>query len=133
MYTVASPAGFPFKVVELADTLSQDEVYEKRERLCDLGYLREAYRKKNGTVGYRCPAEPKDAFVAKGGDVKETVGRRCLCNALVANIGMPQRLAEGADEPCLITLGDDVEGVSRFCSAEEPDYSCEKVIEVLLG
>jgi len=46
---------------------------------------------------------------------------------------MPQRLAGEADELCLITLGDDVEGVRQFCSAEEPDYSAEKVIQVLLG
>ena len=30
-------------------------------------------------------------YVAKGGDIADTVGRRCLCNGLTANIGQPQR------------------------------------------
>jgi len=40
----ASPAGFPFKVVELDDSLSNEKVYEERTRICDLGYLRESSR-----------------------------------------------------------------------------------------
>ena len=51
---LASPTGFPFKVVQVETTLSEPEVYAARERRCDLGYLRELYRREDGTIGYRC-------------------------------------------------------------------------------
>lgn len=129
----ASPAGFPFKVANLTGTLSDDDVYQKRPRLCDLGFLREACILENGTIGYRCPAEPENAFVAKGGCREDTIGRKCLCNALVANIGLPQILADGSREQCLITLGDDLSGVGRFCSLDNPEFTAADVIRTLLG
>ena len=43
-----------------------DEVYAARPRICDLGYLREAYRRDDGTIGYRCAAEPVSLFVSQG-------------------------------------------------------------------
>jgi NAD(P)H-dependent flavin oxidoreductase YrpB (nitropropane dioxygenase family) len=84
----ASPTGFPFKAVQLADTLTSDEVYAARTRLCDLGYLRSPYRRTDGAVGYRCPAEPVAIYVRKGGSEEETVDRRCLCNGLTATVGL---------------------------------------------
>ena len=54
----ASPTGFPFKIVPVADTIGVDAVYQSRPRRCDLGYLREPYQRADGHVGYRCPAEP---------------------------------------------------------------------------
>lgn len=129
----ASSTGFPFKVAELEGTSSDESVYRQRRRICDLGFLREIYRKSDGTLGYRCAAEPEKAYLAKGGDPANLVGRKCLCNALVANIGLPQRLANGSSEPALVTLGDDLENVGRFCSADRPDYSAEDVIRTLLG
>jgi len=129
----ASPTGFPFKVASLPGTLADKDIYSKRSRLCDLGFLRDAYLLPNGAIGYRCPAEPEAAFVAKGGGMEDTVGRKCLCNALVANIGMPQILADGSRERCLITLGDDMSGISLFCSVENPEYTAADVIRVLQG
>ncbi len=129
----ASPTGFPFKVAELEGTLSDESVYRQRRRICDLGFLREAYRKPDGTLGYRCAAEPEKANLAKGGNEENLDGRKCLCNALVANIGMPQRLADGSHELPLVTLGDDFENVSRFCGGDQTDYSAADVIRTLLG
>ena len=85
---VASPTGFPFKVAQLEGTLSEASVFEARRKFCDLGFLREAYLKEDGTFGYRCPSEPVDAYLAKGGKIEETVGRKCICNGLFGNIGM---------------------------------------------
>ena len=130
---VASPTGFPFKVAELEGTLSDEAVYRRRTRVCDLGFLREAYLREDGTIGYRCPAEPLSVFENKGGNVEETVGRKCLCNALTANIGMPQPLAGGGYEPALVTLGDDVTDVGRFCTAGNVDFTAADVIRILLG
>jgi len=40
---LASPTGFPFKVVDLPGTASERNVVDSRKRICDLGYLRQAY------------------------------------------------------------------------------------------
>ena len=86
----ASPTGFPFKVVDLPGTLSEETVYAARDRVCNLGFLRSAYRRDDGRIGYRCAAEPVDAFVTKGGEAAQTVGRKCLCNSLLANVGLAE-------------------------------------------
>jgi nitronate monooxygenase len=129
---IASPTGFPFKVIELDDTLTNPRVYEKRTRICDLGYLRHGYERENHTIGWRCPAEPVDDYVKKGGDIADTVGRKCLCNSLVSNVGMPQIQRNGEIEPMLITSGDDAVGVARFVPDGETTYSAAHVIEYLL-
>jgi len=64
---VASPTGFPFKVAQLENTLSNAANYHARHRICDLGYLRHLYRRPDGTIGYRCPAEPLEHYRRKGG------------------------------------------------------------------
>ncbi len=129
----ASPTGFPFKVANLAGSLSEEAVYQQRRRICDIGFLRQPYRRPDGKIGYRCPAEPVVAYVAKGGREEDTVGRKCLCNALAANIGMPQRLPDGTYEKCLVTMGDDLVDIGRFCKPGQLDYSAADVIRVMLG
>ncbi len=129
---VASPTGFPFKVIELEDSLTNPEVYERRERICDLGYLRHAYEREDHTIGWRCPSEPVDDYVRKGGDVADTVGRKCLCNALVANVGMPQVKRSGDLEPTLVTSGDDALNVARFAPEDDTVYTAADVVAYLL-
>ena len=130
---LASPTGFPFKIAGLDETLSDDDVYQARPRICDLGYLREAYRLPDGTVGFRCPAEPQSLFVSKGGAVEQTVDRKCICNALVANVGHPQVRAGKYVEAGLVTAGDDLAGVTRFLPLGADDYTAADVVGVLLG
>lgn len=130
---VASPTGFPFKVAQLEETLSDAVIYQNRARICDLGFLREAYLRDDGTIGYRCASEPVAAYVAKGGKAADTVGRKCLCNALLANIGLAQRTMDGSYERCLITLGDDFADIGRFCSSAKPDYTAADVVRILLS
>lgn len=129
---VASPTGFPFKVVLLDDTLSNERVYEKRSRICDLGYLRHAYQREDATIGWRCPSEPVKDYVRKGGDIADTVGRKCLCNSLIANVGLPQVQRSGEIEQMLITSGDDASAVARFAPHGSTHYSAADVIEYLL-
>jgi len=129
---LASPTGFPFKVAQLKGSLSDKAVYEQRRRVCDLGFLREPYRRSDGKVGYRCPAEPVASYIAKGGLEEDTVGRICLCNALTANIGKPQHLPDGTDEKCLVTMGDDLVGVDRFCPGATPDFTVADIVRILL-
>ncbi len=123
----ASPTGFPFKVVEWSGDGSGS-----RERLCDLGYLRTAHRQADGRIVFRCASEPVEAFVAKGGDPAESAGRRCLCNALLANIGLGQLRGADALEPPLLTSGDDLARLGAFLKGRE-SYTARDVVDHLLG
>ena len=129
---VASPTGFPFKVLQLPGTLSDPLLYAARERRCDLGYLRHVYRKQDGTPGYRCPAEPADDFVRKGGNPPDGEGRKCLCNGLLANIGLGQLRSETEMELPLVTAGDNVSCISRFLQTGNEFYTAADVIQQLL-
>lgn len=128
----ASPTGFPFKVVQIDGSVSSRSVYQARERVCDLGYLRTAYRTETGKLGYRCPAEPVDTYVKKGGELEDTVGRKCLCNALLADVGHPQWRDGGSAEPPLLTSGDDLRRIGEFAQGRL-SYSAADVIEYLLS
>jgi len=130
---LASPTGFPFKVARIEGSYSEANVAEARERICDLGYLREAYATPNGGIGYRCAAEPEDKFVAKGGDVSECAGRKCLCNALMANIGHAQPRRDGSIEPALVTMGDDIDSVARMLADGRSSYTAAEAVEQMLG
>jgi nitronate monooxygenase len=130
---VASPTGFPFKVAQLQDSLSEPEVYAARPRICDLGYLREAYRTAEGAIGYRCPGEPVTVYVSKGGTLEHTTGRKCLCNALLANIGLPQVRNHKYIEAGLVTSGDCLIGIARFLPPIGTKYSAADVLSKLLN
>ncbi len=129
---VASPTGFPFKVLNIADTNSEAEVYAQRTRICDLGYLRHAYKKPDGKIGWRCPSEPIADYLRKGGDEADTVGRKCVCNGLMANINLGQVQKGGELEKMLVTSGDDVAFIARFLKPGAETYSAVDVIEYLL-
>jgi nitronate monooxygenase len=124
---LASPASFPFKVAQLEGTLSDRSVYEARVRVCDLGYLREAFRQPDGSVGFRCSGEPVAAYVSKGGTPEETVGRKCVCNGLLANIGQGQ-VRGRTEEQGLITAGDDLGQISRFLPPNATTYTAADVV-----
>jgi len=130
---LASPTGFPFKIAQLEGTLSERDVYSARPRICDLGYLREAYRGPDGKIGYRCPGEPVSLYLSKGGKQEDTVGRKCLCNALVATIGHPQVRSGRYVERGIVTSGDDLTGIARFLPQGEPIYLAADVVKKLLN
>ena len=130
---VASSTGFPFKVAQLEDSLSERAVYLARPRICDLGYLREAYKTPEGTIGFRCSAEPETIYASKGGNLEDTPGRRCLCNALLANIGHPQARTGDRIEAGIVTSGDDLLKISRFFPANGLTYTAADVIAKLMN
>lgn len=125
-----SPTGFPFKVVELDGTLAVPEIYEERTRICDLGYLRTPYVDAKGRLQGRCPGEPVDDYVRKGGDAADTEGRSCLCNALTANIGQAQIQKKSGKELSLFTGGDALVDLP-LGSVDEPHYTAKDVIDYL--
>ncbi len=127
---VASPTGFPFKVVRMEGTMSEQAVYAARPRTCDLGFLRTVYKKEDGTLGYRCPAEPVDDYVRKGGKATETVCRTCLCNNLMATAGFAQLRRDGYVEQPILTSSGDLESVCQFTEYE--NYTAAHVVEHIL-
>lgn len=127
----ASPTNFPFKVAQLEGTIADDEVYAARPRICDLGYLREAYRTFEGGIGFRCAGEPPNLYVAKGGKLEDTVGKKCLCNALVATIGHPQVRGGKYTEKGVVTSGNALSGVTRFLRPGASAYTAADVVAVL--
>jgi nitronate monooxygenase len=129
---VASPTGFPFKLVELDGTIAEVEVAEARPRKCDVGYLREAYAKADGELGYRCSAEPVADFVRKGGTEEDAAGRRCLCNGLLTAIDLGQVRREGYAEPPVLTAGDDLLDLKRLLNGGNR-YTARDVVEHLLA
>jgi nitronate monooxygenase len=72
-------------------------------------------------------------YVAKGGKIEDTVGRKCLCNALLSNIGHQQIRKDGSIEPTLVTVGDDLNTVAQFLSSGRTTYSAADVVESLLS
>jgi len=114
-----SPTGFPFKVVQLSGSLSEEAVRAERERVacCDLGHLvtpietrRRVTRPDGSTeevveVQALCPAEPVDAFKRKGGVMMRRKGAICLCNGLMSTAGYPG-VRGGYTEPPVVTSGD---------------------------
>jgi len=130
---LASPTGFPFKVALLDGTYSDDEVMKNRARICDLGYLREPYATPDGHIGYRCAAEPIASYVAKGGKAEDAEGKKCLCNALMANIGYQQIRKDGSIEPPMVTVGDDLNTIGQFLATGKNSYTTADVVAILLS
>ena len=71
-------------------------------------------------------------YLAKGGREEDTVGRKCVCNGLLANIGLAQVRNGKRTEPALITAGDDLVTVGQFLKPGRFDYGAKDVIEQLL-
>ncbi len=129
-----SPTGFPFRVADIPGTLTDVTVRAARKPVCDLGVLRSAYLKADGEVDYRCPAEPLAQYVRKGGREMNTAGRLCLCNALFASAGFPQRRPGGASEAPLVTSGTDLEPVVHLIGASDgPGYGAADAVAHLLS
>lgn len=130
----ASPTGFPFKVLQMPGTLSDNNLYAVRERRCDLGYLRQTYRRPDGTLGGRCPAENVATYVRKGGDPDDVNCRKCICNALLTNVGLGQVRKGGGQELPLVTCGEEIRGIAAFARSEEAEsYSAQDVVNRLLS
>lgn len=128
---LASPTGFPFKVVRLAGTLSDQDIAARRKRRCDVGLLRRPYFRQDRSLGYRCPAEPEAAFVGKGGEGQAARGRLCLCNGLLAGVGLAQTFG-GQAEPPLLTAGDSLNSIAQFLEPGASGYPAARVLKLLV-
>ncbi len=129
----ASPTGFPFKVVRLPGTMYDKDVYEARTRICDIGHLRTPVMTPEGKIDYWCPAAPVDRYLMKGGKTEDTVGRKCLCNGLIAAIGLGQRRPDGRVEQPILTAGQEVANIAQFAKPGKDSYSAADVLALVLG
>ncbi|MHC4958903.1 MAG: nitronate monooxygenase [Planctomycetota bacterium] len=130
---LASPTGFPLKVLDKEGTVKDPEVYAKRKRICDLGYLRHAFTKDDGTIGWRCPSEPIKDFTRKGGELDETEHRMCVCNGLMSTIGLGQSRKDTGLEPALVTSGDALPTIRRYLREGATSYHAQDVLDSLLA
>ncbi|MBU3643003.1 MAG: nitronate monooxygenase [Candidatus Nanopelagicaceae bacterium] len=129
----ASPTSFPIKIAKLEGHTSTSEGFAARPKLCDLGYLREPAISETGRTIYRCPSEPDDQFIKKGGAVEDIDGRKCLCNGLMANIGLPQVRKDGYVEAPIVTLGSDIEGAKVLLKSHPDGYGADEAVNWLLS
>lgn len=74
-------------------------------------------------------------YARHGGRPANTVGRRCLCNALLATAGLAQHRPDGHAEPAIVTSGTDYTAV-RDLTAHLPTgqrtYTAHDVVTYLL-
>lgn len=139
--TLVSPTGFSFKVVQLTDTLADEEVFANRRRVCDIGLLQQVGLGKPGETGartlfQRCAAGPVEGYVGKRGLARNTEDRRCLCNGLLACVGLGQIKGppgEHAEEPAIVTLGDNLDGIRRMSRNGQTHYWAGEVVADILG
>ncbi len=73
-----------------------------------------------------------DDFVRKGGTAADAQGRKCLCNGLAANVGLPQMRPGLNQELALMTAGDDVANVAQFLQPGCDTYTAADVVRCLL-
>jgi NAD(P)H-dependent flavin oxidoreductase YrpB (nitropropane dioxygenase family) len=139
--TLVSPTGFPFKVVQLQGTLADDEVFAARPRVCDIGLLQQRGLSKPDADGtrrlfQRCPAAPVAGFVSRRGLARNTEDRRCLCNGLLACVGLGQvslQQGELVEEPAIVTLGNHLDGIRRLSRQGQTPYWARDVVVDILG
>ncbi len=138
--TLFSPTGFPFKVVQLDDTLADEAVYSARRRVCDIGLLQQRGLSKPAEDGtrrlfQRCPAAPLDDFISKRGLPLNAGDRRCLCNGLLSCAGLGQagnQNGERMEEPAIVTLGNHLDGIRRLSRNGQTPYWVRDVVEDIL-
>lgn len=126
----ASPTGYPFKLIRLENTITDSDKSKTRKRICDLGYLRRLYCKGDSEIGYRCPAEPVESFIKKGGTLEETIDKQCLCNGLMATVGLGQIRDNGVELP-ILTSGEDFSVVANIVRILTSNYQAKDVIDYL--
>lgn len=129
---LASASNYPFKIVPVESSLSDEKIYLNRQRICDLGYLRQAYKKDDGSVGFRCSGEPIGSYLQKGGALEDTCGKKCLCNGLMSTVGLSQVQKDGYFEPALVTAGKYLAEITKIVGQHKDSYSAQDVLTFLL-
>lgn len=67
-----------------------------------------------------------------GGEAEDATGRKCLCNGLMATVGLGQHRRDGYQEPALATLGQSLDFLPHMLPADVDGYTAEQVVDYLL-
>lgn len=126
-----SPTGYPFKMGMLSGTLSENSIFKLRKRVCNVGFLSTLFKSNDGKIDRRCPAENEAVFARKGGNTSLSTDARCLCNALLANIGLGMKYASGYLEAPLLTVGSHIESLKKLIDRFGLEYSAFDVLTFL--
>ena len=110
-------------------------------RVCDIGLLQQRGLSKPAEDGsrrifQRCAAAPLDDFASKRGLPLNTTDRRCLCNGLLATVGLGQTGMQNGgqmEEPAIVTLGNHLDGIRRLSRNGQSPYWVRDVIADILG
>jgi NAD(P)H-dependent flavin oxidoreductase YrpB (nitropropane dioxygenase family) len=122
----ASPTGYPFNVAQMEGTLSDKKVFHERQRICSICALRVVFQHE-GKLGYRCASEPIHNYLEKGGKLAKAELAVCLCNALLAAIG----LGNPGEMP-IMTMGQTLDFLPRLMKNEHDSYTADNVIAYIL-
>jgi hypothetical protein len=122
-------------------TLSEKSVRDSWNKKCDQGALVTPYTKDPNNLdflnntGYRCPAEPLDDFLRKGGDIDLTTDVTCLCNGLLNTAGLvnANKLPHGQHTAPTITTGDDLAFLPDVMPNENSSYGAADAMDHLLS
>lgn len=128
----ASPTGYPFKLIDLDNALTSVDGCKTRRRVCDLSYLQQFVCDGDSGILYRCPGEPVESYLKKGGVQEDTEGKMCLCNGLLATVGLGQVRGKGRELP-IITAGEDFSAVMEIVKHLKREYSAKDVIDFILS
>jgi hypothetical protein len=73
-------------------------------------------------------------YLRKGGDTADTANRVCLCNALLADVGLGQtRRDSGYTEDPLVTLGSGLDGAAAMLRRYPAGWSAAQAVAWLLA
>ncbi len=75
----------------------------------------------------------REVYLQKEGKEEDMDGRKCICNGLMAGVGLGQKQKGGYQEKPLVTSGDDLARIVTFLKGDKLSYSAQDVIQYLLG
>lgn len=124
----STPVGYELPILHIEGTAAEETVFRRRDRFCDVGFLRQVCRTPEGTLTYRCPGEHLAAWQHKGGSPEAAEAQRCFCNGLLAALGLGQVRSGGYMERPLLPAAKDLRALRRFCRPGARHFTAAEVV-----
>jgi NAD(P)H-dependent flavin oxidoreductase YrpB (nitropropane dioxygenase family) len=121
---IASPTGYPFKILKAKGTMSDAACFSERDKSCRVGLLREVeinLEKEIATPNWSCKASQTGS---------QTL---CLCEALLAAVGLAQVNRKKKELP-IITLGEELKDIKKLLRENNwRPYLAEAAYKYIMG